>query len=84
MCAAIYIGKNQHTPKKIMDSNFSDLLYLLKNGQESDSFSDHFEQHFLSNTPRPYLRKYMAFKLVKQLNLIGAIIFLLNLTATYV
>ena len=41
-CDAIYIGNNRQTSKKIMDSHFSDLLSLLKNGQKSDSFADHF------------------------------------------
>ena len=72
MCDAIYIGKTQQTFKKRMDGHFSDLLRLLKNGQKSDSFAAHFEQHFNTTTPRKYLRKYMTFKVVKQLNQIGA------------
>ena len=55
-----------------MDGHFSILLRLLKNGQKSDSFSEHFKQHFNTTTPRIDLRKYMTFKVVKQLNLIGA------------
>ena len=39
---------------------------------KSDSFSAHFDQHFKAAMSRTYLRKYMPFKLVKQLNLIGA------------
>ena len=46
MCDAIYIGNTQQTFKKRMDGHFSDLLCLLKNGQKSDSFAAHFEQHF--------------------------------------
>ena len=72
MCDAIYIGNTQKTFKKIMDVHFSDLLRLLKNGHKSDSFAAHFEQHFNTTTSRTYLRKYMTFKVVKQLNLIGA------------
>ena len=34
MCDAIYIGNTQQTLKKITDSNFSDILRLLKNGQK--------------------------------------------------
>ena len=73
MCDAIYIGNTQQTFKKIMDGHFSDLLRLIKNGQNSDLSADHFEQHFKSTTPRKDLCKYMLFKLVKQLNLIGEI-----------
>ena len=54
-----------------MDCHFSDLLRLLKNGQKSDSFSTHFEQHFKSTTSRIDLRKFTALQVVKQLNLIG-------------
>ena len=70
-CDAIYIGNTQHTFKK-MDGNFSDLLFLLKNVQKSDSFAAHFEQHFNTTMSRTYLRKYMTFKVVNQLNPIGA------------
>ena len=55
-----------------MDGHFSDLLCLLKNGQESDSFATHFEHNFNSTTSRADPRKYMTFKVVKQLNPIGA------------
>ena len=72
MCDAIYIGNTHKTHAKIMDSHFSNLLRLLKNGQKSDSFAAHFEQHFNNTTSRTYLRKYMTFKVVKQLNLISA------------
>ena len=50
---------------------FSNLLRLLKNGQKSDSFAAHFEQHFNTTTSRTNLRKYMTFKVAKQLNPIG-------------
>ena len=55
-----------------MDGHFSDILCLLKNGQRLDSFTAHFEQHFNYTTSRTDIRKYMTFKVVKQLNLIGA------------
>ena len=55
-----------------MDSHFSNLLRILKNGQKSDSFSAHPEQHFNTTTTRTGLRKYMMFKVVNQINLIGA------------
>ena len=55
-----------------MDGHFSDILCLRKNGQKSDSFAAHFEQHFNNTTSRSDLRKCIAFKVVKQINLIGA------------
>ena len=55
-----------------MDGHFSDLQRLLKNGQKSGSFAAHFVQHFKSTTSRIELRKYMTFKVLKQLNPIGA------------
>ena len=55
-----------------MDGHLSDILRLFKNGQKSDSFAAHFEQHFKAATPRTDLLKYMTFKLVKQLNPIVA------------
>ena len=72
MCDNIYIGNTQQIFKKRMDGHFSDLLRLLKNRQKSDSFAAHFEQHFNSTTSRTDLRKYMKFKVVKQISLIGA------------
>ena len=72
MCDVIYINNTQQTFKKIMDGDFSDLLRLLKNGQKSDSFAAHFEQHFNTTKSRTDLRKYMTFKVVNQLNPIGA------------
>ena len=50
--------------------HFSDLLRLLKNGQKSDSFSAHSEQHFKTTTSRTNLRKYMMFKVVEKIKLI--------------
>ena len=55
-----------------MDGHFSDLLRLLKNGQKSDSFAAHFEQHFNTTTACTDLSNYMMFKVVKQLSIIGA------------
>ena len=69
---AIYIGNTQQTLKIIIDGHFYDLLRLLKNRQESDLFTAQFEQYFNSATSHIYLCKYMTFKLVKQINLIGA------------
>ena len=72
-CDAIYIGKTQQTFKKRMDGHFSDLQRLLKNGQKSDSFAAHFVQHFNNTTSRTDLWKCMTFKVLKQINPIGAI-----------
>ena len=55
-----------------MDSHFSDLLHLLKNGQKSHSFYANFGQHFNSTTSHTDLRIYMTFKVVNQLNTIFA------------
>ena len=71
-CEASYIGNTQQTFKKRMDGHFSNLQRLLKNGQKSDSFATHFVQHFNSTTSRTELRKCMTFKVIKQLNPIGA------------
>ena len=68
MCDAIYISNTQQKLKKRTDGHFSDLLRLLKNGQKSDSFAAHFKQNFNITTSRTDLRKYMTFKVVKQLN----------------
>ena len=55
-----------------MDGHFSDLLRLLKNEQKSGSFAAHFEQYFNTTTSRTDLCKYMTFKVVNNLNPIGA------------
>ena len=72
ICDAIYIGNTHQTLKKKMDGHFSDLLCLLKNRNKSYSFAAHLEQHFNSTTTPTDLRNYMKFKVVKQINLIGA------------
>ena len=72
MCDAIYIGNTHQTFNKRMDGQFSDLKRLLKNGQKSESFAAHFVQHFNNTTPRTDLRKCITFKVIKQLNPIGA------------
>ena len=55
-----------------MDGHFSNLLRLLKNRQKSDSFASHFEEHFNTTTSLTYISNYMTFKVVKQINPIGA------------
>ena len=67
MCDAIHIGNTQQKSKKRMDGHFSNLLRLLKNGEKSDSFAAHYEQHCNTTTTRTDLRKYMTFKVVRQL-----------------
>ena len=71
MCDAIYIGNTQQTLK----NNRRSLLQSLRSTQErakTDLFAAHLGHHFNTSTPRTYLRKYMTFKVVKQLNPIGA------------
>ena len=55
-----------------MDDHFYDILRLLKNRQKTDSFAAHFEQYFNTTKSRTDLRKYMMFKVVKQLDPISA------------
>ena len=69
---AIYLGNTQQTFKKIMDGHLSDIIRLLKNVQKPDSFASHFEHHFNCTTSHTDLRKYMKFKVVNQLDPIGA------------
>ena len=47
-----------------MNSYFSDLLRLLKNGQKSDSFAVHFKQNFDATKTRTDLLNYMTLKAV--------------------
>ena len=72
LCDAIYIGNLQQASKKIMDSHLSGVQSLLKNGLKSDSFDDHYGQHFKYTTSRMDLGKCMMFKVVKKLNPIVA------------
>ena len=72
MCEAIYICNTQHIFKKSMDGYLSDLPRLLKNGGKSHSFSAHLKHHFTSNTSHTELLKYMIFKVLNELNPIGA------------
>ena len=72
ICDAIYIGNTHQTFKTRMDGPLSDLLHLFKNGQKSDSVAAHSKQHFKATTSCTDLRKYMTFKLVNQINPIGA------------
>ena len=55
-----------------MDGHLFDILRILKNGQKPDSFAAHFKEHFNTTTSRTDIRKYMTFKVVKQINPIGA------------
>ena len=55
-----------------MDGHLSDILTLFKNEQTSDSFAAQSKQHFKATTSGTHLRKHMTFKVVNQINLIGA------------
>ena len=55
-----------------MDGHLYDLIGLFKKRQKSDPFAAHSEQPFNSTMSRIYQCKYTTFKLVKQINLIGA------------
>ena len=55
-----------------MGGHFSDIVRLRKNGQKSDSFAAHFEQNFNATMSHTDLLKCMTFKVVKQLNPVGA------------
>ena len=68
----LYIGNTKQTFKKIMNGHFYDLLRLLKNEKKNVLFAAHTKQHFEVTTSHTDLHKYMAFKVVKQVNPIGA------------
>ena len=55
-----------------MYGNFSNILRILKNGQKSYSFAAHFEQDLNTTMSHTDICKHTKFKVVKQLNLIGA------------
>ena len=55
-----------------MYGHLYDLLRLLKNGQKYESFAAYFEQHFNTTTPHKDVHKYTTFKIIKQINPIGA------------
>ena len=69
---AMFIDNTQKTLNKKMDGHFPDLLRLFNNEQRSDSFAAHLKHHYNSTTSRRYLRKYVAFKVLKKLNPIDA------------
>ena len=62
----------QQTSKKRMDGNFSDVQHILKNGKKWDSFVAHYKQQFKYIMSHTDLCKCMTFKVVKQINPIGA------------
>ena len=72
MFEAIYISKTQQTFKKIMGGHFYNLLCLIKNRKKPDSFSAHFEQYFDATMTRTDIRNNTTFKVVEQINPIGA------------
>ena len=67
-----------------MESHFSNNLRLFNNEKKSDSFADHFEQHFKSTTSRTDQRKYMKFNVANQLKLIVTMKSFTKQIATYV
>ena len=54
-----------------MDGHLSDLLCLLNNGRKSYSIAANLGQHFNNIMSRTYIHKYMTFRVLKQINLIG-------------
>ena len=67
-----------------MGGHLSDLLHLLKNRQNPDSFDANSGQHFKYTTSRTELSKCTELKVLSQLNLIGAMKKIQNLIASYV
>ena len=57
---------------------------LLKTGQKSYSFSDHYKQHSKYTTSRTGLHLCMNFKVVKKINIIEVMKKIKNLTVVYV
>ena len=60
--------------KETQQKNFNTFFRYPMSSQrwkKSDSFAAHFKQHFKDTTSCADLRKYMTFKVVKHLNLIG-------------
>ena len=72
MYDAIYIRNTQQTFKKIMDDHFSYILSILKSIHKLYSFAAHSQQYFNATTSRTDILKFMTFKVVNQLNPIGA------------
>ena len=69
----MYIQNTQQKFKKRMNGHFYDILRLLTNTPKYGSFAAHFEQHFKYTTSRTDLHKFKKFKVVKEINPIGAI-----------
>ena len=67
MCDAIYIGNTHQTLRKRMDGYFSNIQRLLNNVQRKYSFDAHSEQHFNATISHTDLRKYIPFKVLKQI-----------------
>ena len=55
-----------------MNGYFSNIIRLLKDGKKSDLFSAHFGRQFKSTMSCTDLLKCMEFKVVNQINPIGA------------
>ena len=50
----------------------SPIFYVYSKMDKTRYISAHFEQHFNGTTPSTYIRKCMAFKVVNQINPVGA------------
>ena len=72
MCDAICVGNNQQTFKKQWTVIYPISYVYSITEKSSDSFAAHFENHFNTTTSCTDLRKYITFKVIKQLNPIVA------------
>ena len=72
VCNAMYIGNTHQKIKKSIGGNSSNLLLLLNNGQKPHKCASHSKHHFKYTISSTDPNKFMTFKLVNQLNLIGA------------
>ena len=66
-CDEINICNTPQKFKNMMDGHFSDVQYLLKTGQKSDSFAAHYNKHFKSTRSNMNLCMCMTFKVSKQI-----------------
>ena len=73
MCDTIYTRNTQHTIKKHMGGNFSNVHKLLKNGQKSDPLAAHYKHNVNPTKSLISLCMCMALKLVEYIYPIGAI-----------
>ena len=72
MCDDIYIGNTHQTFKKKWTSFIQSSTYTQER-KKQDSCAAHFKQNFNATTTYTDLHKYMTFKVLKMINLIGSI-----------